>query len=251
MEMPPNHLALREVNCFRLYVSKRCIEWFLNVCKHPRACLLSFWIEVAHGRSITNEHRFWFVDSEDSYRILCLSSAICHCIYHWWGEVLCHTIKRLACCTLAEFYGRDESCYVHISWHIHSDGFGILVDDTVIDFIDNERTDFCLISLCHKLPVEVQVTICYVDVLNTLHIYRLSLVHICRSTFRDSKLSDGHSPCIVCLRQINRYGTWGEVYLSLIIVECQCLNRTISRKHEFADVIVCAGSKARHKENGE
>ena len=169
---------------------------------------------------------------------MCLGCAIGHCIYYRVGKILSHTTERLAYCTLAERYCRNKSCNIHITRDIDCNRFGILVDDTIVYVVDYKRTYLGLIALGHEFPVEIQVAIGYMDILNTFHVDGLTFLHISRSPFRKAKLSDSHRPSVIGFRKIYSNRARRQIHLSLIVVECQRLYRAVARELQVAHVIV-------------
>ena len=88
MPVPPDDLALREVERSGTQVGERGIERASDVAKHPLAGLLGLGVEVVHRGSRANEERLGLVNGDDGDGVGSLSRIVLHHILHGLAEVL-------------------------------------------------------------------------------------------------------------------------------------------------------------------
>ena len=182
MVVPPDNLALREIDCSVLHILKRCIERIGHVAKHPLTSGLSLDVEVVHRGSSANEECLWLVNGNDCHHVCGLGSIVHHLVCDGVREVLNHTRARRYRSIATAGDGGLQACYAQRCRHIGSDGLGGLVNRGGVNIVDYELRDLGLVVQNGQRPVEIGVAVGDVQHLSGIHVEGHALLNVAGGT---------------------------------------------------------------------
>ena len=245
VEVPPDDLALIQLNRAGLEVGEAGVQGAGHIGKHPFTGSLGFGIQLVHVGGSADEQGLGLVDGNHIHRVHALGGVVGHGVLYGLGEVLRYAGKRSNGGVLADNDGRNQCVDAFRLGYEGLDGLVLLVDGTGINVVQNKVQDAGFVVQDAQRPVDRGISVGYMDAFGGVHIQYLALGDVAGRVLGQGEFRDGHLGSGVDFRKTYHNGAGGQIYNSGEIVQRDGLNQAVAAQFEVAHGFLGAAGKAK------
>ncbi len=244
--VPPDDLALIQLNRAGLEVGEAGVQGAGHVGQHPLAGCAGLGIQVVHVGGLADEQGLGLVDGRHIHRVHALGGVVGHGILYGLGEVLRHAGKRRDGGVLADDDGRDQCVNPFRLGNEGGNGLGFLVDGASINVVQDKVQDAGFVVQDAQRPVNGGVAVGHMDAFGGVHVQLLALDHIRGGALGQGEFRDFHLGGGIYFRKPYHNGSGGQVHNAGVIIQGDGLDQAVAAQFEVAHGFLGAAGKAKH-----